>query len=216
MCSRTSPRFLAASTINSSRSRTFTWPVNSLNAGGRSEISNAASGSGGFIEIVNRYIVTSAARVDSKSGANSDSRITDQASRQILRQHQLGAAALVNVIDLVKSGTNKIKTESAWFDQIVRAAFHFVRENFFAVISQPHAHTFAQSFHLQRNELIVAQTVRIADDVRTCFIHAEHHHHSLLVGERIAVQEITDAFPQQREVRRVTAKFDFASFHRSS
>src|SRR5207237_1488518 len=47
--SSTSPRFLAASTINSQRSRTFTWPVNSLNIGGRSEISKAASGSGGFI-----------------------------------------------------------------------------------------------------------------------------------------------------------------------
>src|SRR5215470_10654596 len=49
MCSNTSPRFLAASTISSSRSRTFTWPVNSLNAGGRSEISKAVSDSGGFI-----------------------------------------------------------------------------------------------------------------------------------------------------------------------
>src|SRR6266496_1857517 len=49
MCSSTSPRFFAASTINSSRSRTFIWPVNSLKAGGRSEISKAASGSGGFI-----------------------------------------------------------------------------------------------------------------------------------------------------------------------
>jgi hypothetical protein len=48
MCSSTSPRFFAASTINSNRSRTFTWPVNSLNAGGRSDISKAASGSGGF------------------------------------------------------------------------------------------------------------------------------------------------------------------------
>src|SRR5439155_18449574 len=44
-----SPRFLAASTINSKRSRTFTCPVNSLNIGGRSEISKAASGSGGFM-----------------------------------------------------------------------------------------------------------------------------------------------------------------------
>jgi hypothetical protein len=49
MCSSTSLRFFAAATINSKRSRTFTWPVNSLNIGGRSEISKAGSGSGGFI-----------------------------------------------------------------------------------------------------------------------------------------------------------------------
>jgi hypothetical protein len=33
------------------RSRTFIWPLNSLKAGGRSETSKAASGSGGFIEM---------------------------------------------------------------------------------------------------------------------------------------------------------------------
>src|SRR5438876_8104945 len=156
MCSSTSLRFFAASTINSSRSRTFTWPANSLNAGGRSEISKTASGSGGFIQVVNREslhrYIGSASRFEERS----QYRFKDQASLQILRQHQLGAAAFVNVIHLVKGVANEMKTKSAWFDQIVRSAFHLVWENFFAVISQPHAHTFAQSFHLQRDELIVA------------------------------------------------------------
>src|SRR5438093_5813335 len=167
MCSSTSPRFFAASTINSSRSRTFTWPVNSLNAGGRSEISNAASGSGGFIEIVNRYIVTSLHRYMGRASRFEERgqfRFTNQASRQILRQHQLGAAAFVNVIHLVKGVANEINTKSAWFDQIVSASFHFMWENFLAVIPQPHAHAFAQAFHSQRDEFIVAQPVRVPDD----------------------------------------------------
>jgi hypothetical protein len=63
--------------------------------------------------------------------------------------------------------------------------------------------------------LIVPQTIRVPNDVRARFIHAEHHQQSLLFRERIAVQEIPNAFPQQREVRSVTAKFDFAPFHRS-
>ena len=46
ICSSTSPRFFAASTSTASRSQTFSWPVNSLNIGGRSEISKAGSGDG--------------------------------------------------------------------------------------------------------------------------------------------------------------------------
>src|SRR5215831_21378111 len=86
---------------------------------------------------------------------------------QLFRQHQLRAAALVDVIDLVKGVANEMKTEPAWFDQIVSASFHFVRENFLTVISQPHAHAFAQSLHSQGDDLIVAQTVCVTDDVRT-------------------------------------------------
>ncbi len=47
MCSSTSPRCFAACTRTSRRSQTFTCPVNSLNIGGRSEISSAGSGTSG-------------------------------------------------------------------------------------------------------------------------------------------------------------------------
>jgi hypothetical protein len=49
MCWRTSRRFFAAATKSSNLSQTFLCPVNSLNIGGRSETSKAASGSGGFM-----------------------------------------------------------------------------------------------------------------------------------------------------------------------
>src|SRR2546430_2865709 len=136
MCSSTSPRFLAASTINSRRSRTLTCPVNSLNAGGRREISKAASGSGGFICAFVEFI--------SRNG-----KLCTDHSFYFFGQHQFRAAAFVYVIDFVKGITNEIQTKSARFDHIMRAAFHFMGKNLFAVIPHPHAHAFAQSFHAQ-------------------------------------------------------------------
>src|SRR5215468_8274633 len=131
MCSSTSPRFLAASTISSSRSRTFTWPVNSLNAGGRSEISKAVSGSGGFIGSGSGGVM----------GKNYQYSITPLL--QLFRQHQLGATPLMDVIHLVKRVANQVKTEAARFDQVVRPAFHFMRENFLAIIPHTQADAFA-------------------------------------------------------------------------
>ena len=49
MCSSTSPRCRAASTITSSCSRTFSCPANSLNAGGRREMSNGVSGASAMV-----------------------------------------------------------------------------------------------------------------------------------------------------------------------
>src|SRR5213080_2147162 len=114
MCSSTSPRFCAAATISSRRSRTFTWPLNSLNAGGRSEISKTVSGSGGFIESANRESLHRYTGSASRFDERSQFRFTDRASRQILRKHQLGAAAFVNVIHPIKRVANEMKTESAW------------------------------------------------------------------------------------------------------
>jgi hypothetical protein len=122
----------------------------------------------------------------------------------------------VDIIDLVKSVANQMKTEPAWFDQIVSASFHFVRKNFLTVISQPHSHAFTQPFHSQRDELIVAQAIRVTDDVRARFVHAEHHQQPFLFREWIAVKEIAHTFPQQRQVRSVTAEFDFRFLHRST
>src|SRR5436305_11675257 len=68
--------------------------------------------------------------------------------RQILRQYQLGAATFVNINHLVKSISNQMEAQPAWFNQIVRAAFHLVRKNFFAIISQSHPHALAQPLHL--------------------------------------------------------------------
>src|SRR6516164_9070292 len=139
MCSSTSPRFLAASTINSSRSRTFTCPVNSLNAGGRSEISKAVSDSGGFI---------GDAVLECSSNGVMDEKFSISAHSntlllQLFRQHQLGTTALVDIIHLVKGVANQVKTEPARFDQVVRAAFHFVRYSFVTIIPQAHAYAFA-------------------------------------------------------------------------
>src|SRR5215831_4316822 len=130
MCSSTSPRFLAASTISSSRSRTFTWPVNSLNAGGRSEISKAVSDSGGFIGVgVTKY--WSAGSMDKNSSILHHS---NAPLLQLFCQHQLGATALMDIIHLVKGVANQVKAEPPWFDQIVRPALHFVRNNLLAII----------------------------------------------------------------------------------
>src|SRR6476620_10458159 len=103
MCSSTSPRFLAASTISSSRSRTFTWPVNSLNAGGRSEISKAASGSGGFT-------VDGAVEYWSSGLMRRKYQYSSSPLLQLFCEHQFRAAAFVYVIDFVKGIANQIQT----------------------------------------------------------------------------------------------------------
>src|SRR6185369_1199604 len=115
MCSSTSPRFFAASTINSSRSRTFTWPVNSLNAGGRSEISKAASGSGGFIGNGQPQIYTDEPEISrSCTGAVlvECPRFAEASSTcyavQIFRQYQLCAAAFAQIIYFIKGFADEI------------------------------------------------------------------------------------------------------------
>jgi hypothetical protein len=100
---------------------------------------------------------------------------------QLFCQHQLGATGFVDVIDLIERVANQVKTEPARFDHVVRPAFHFVRENFLAIIPHAQAHALAHSFHSQRDELIVAQTICVTDDVRARFIHAEDHQHSLFL-----------------------------------
>src|SRR5438034_8461316 len=135
ICSITSPRFFAASTISSSRSRTFTWPVNSLKAGGRSEISNAASDSGGFIRACDEFITL---------GRGSRASLF-----QVFRQHQFGAAAFMYVIDFIKGFANEIETQPARLDDIMRAALHFMVKDLFTIIAQAQAHAIAQPLHAQ-------------------------------------------------------------------
>ena len=62
---------------------------------------------------------------------------------QLFREYQLGATPLLDIIDLVKGVANQMKAEPAWFNQIVRPASHFMRENLVTIISQSHAHAFA-------------------------------------------------------------------------
>src|SRR2546425_5433405 len=119
MCSRTSFRFLAASTINSRRSRTFTWPVNSLNIGGLSEISKAASGSGGFISIVAPIW-----RDARRRGALHVLSNRRKSSFQIFRQHELGPARFQNIIDPIECVFHQVQAEPTRFDHIMGAALH--------------------------------------------------------------------------------------------
>src|SRR5438552_10393168 len=120
MCSSTSPRFFAASTINSKRSRTFSWPVNSLNIGGRSEISKAASGSGGFTFI---FLI------------------------QFFREHELGSPRFQNVIDFIKCVANQMQAETARFNLAMGALAHFGGGHLLAVIAQSHPDAGAKRFH---------------------------------------------------------------------
>src|SRR5216110_1812195 len=98
MCSRTSPRFFAASTRSSRRSQTFTCPVNSLNIGGRSETSNAGSVSGGFI-LLRRVL-------------------------QFLCHDQFRSARFQNVIHLVERRPDQMQSQTTGADQMVFPAFH--------------------------------------------------------------------------------------------
>jgi hypothetical protein len=72
--------------------------VNSLNIGGRSETSNEGSGSGGFIRVLDLQ-----PRADASVGA----------SAQLLRQHQFGAAAFHDVVDVVEGAADQVQTEAA-------------------------------------------------------------------------------------------------------
>src|SRR5687767_6126645 len=138
ICSSTSPRFFAASTSSSSRSQTFTWPVNSLNIGGRSETSKAGSGSGGFMF---RRVF------------------------QILRHDQFRPARFQNVIHLVEGIADQMEPEPARFDQVMRATFHFMCLRLLAVIAQAQPDAMAQSFHRKRDQLIVAQMISVPNNI---------------------------------------------------
>src|SRR5262249_33187923 len=148
MCSRTSPRFFAASTISSNRSRTFSWPVNSLNIGGRREISNAVSGSGGFSGIVDAAIECWRSFTPLMHDSNTP-------LLQVLGEDQFSAASFQNVINPVESIAHQMKTESARFDRVMRAALHCVHRRFASVIAQAHPHAVTQSFHRQHDQLVV-------------------------------------------------------------
>src|SRR5437588_9578630 len=116
ICSRTSSRFFAAATRSSRRSHTFTWPVNSLNIGGRSETSKAGSGSGGFMLSLDF---------------------------QLFRHDQLSPTRSQNVIDLVEGVPDQMHPEPARLDQFMGAALHRLAFRLPAVIAQPHLNAIA-------------------------------------------------------------------------
>ena len=128
--------------------------MNSLKAGGRSEISKAGSGSGGFM-------IVKALKVEAGHPERSEAESKDPvASRlgfitgfldfarndmllqpfntpllQVFCQHQLRAAPFVYVIDLVKGIANEIQTKATWLNHIMRAALHFMGNHLFAVVA---------------------------------------------------------------------------------
>src|SRR5580704_14579119 len=188
MCSSTSPRFFAASTINSKRSRTFTWPVNSLNIGGRSEISNAASGSGGFIWSHSFLI-------------------------QILRQHELGPARFVKIINLVESAAHQLDPAPPGF-WTSRAELVQRFPDWFAIVAQAHADATARRFHRQSDGPIVAHGVGVANDVGAGLVHAEHDQSALPFGKWKIAKKFAHEAAHHREVGGVTGELEFAFFHR--
>src|ERR1700686_1556793 len=160
ICSRTSPRFFAAATRSSRRSQTFTWPVNSLNIGGRSETSKTGSSSGGFMR---------------------------SSDFQLLRHDQLGPARPQDVIDLVEGVPDQMHSQSTRLDQIVCAALHPVAFRLFAVIAQPHPNATVQALERKRNQLIVPQMIGVANNVRARLVYSQHHERAFLLGKRIRV-----------------------------
>src|ERR1041385_3111737 len=188
MCSRTSPRFFAAATSSSRRSQTFTCPVNSLNIGGRSETSNAGSGSGGF-----------------KSGR----------LFQILGHHQFCSARFQNVIDFVERHPDQMQSQTAGTNQIVRAALHRVRFGLLPVIAQSQTDAALGSFKREADELIVPPMVGVPNNIRAGFVYSQHHEHPLAFGKRVRVQECADQLAHRREIARMAGKFDLLFFHQA-
>src|SRR5437762_4747827 len=107
MCSSTSARCFAASTIKSRSSRIYACPVNSANIGGRSEISKAASGSGGF---------TSVGVMESWSNGTAT---FNNPSLQVLGEHELGAAGFYNVIDMIERVLDQMHAQSTRLDLVM-------------------------------------------------------------------------------------------------
>src|SRR6266581_4402958 len=180
ICSSTSPRFRAASTNSSSRSQTFTWPVNSLNIGGRSDISKAGSGSGGFII----------------------------SSVQIFRQHQFSSTAFQNVIDFVERVLDQVQPETARFDQIVRPIFDGKGWRLFPVIAQSHPHTAVQSLEGKRDELIVAEVIGVPNNVGASFIDTEYHQGAFPVGKRVGLEKTAHEIAHQSQIGGVAGELD--------
>jgi hypothetical protein len=115
----------------------------------------------------------------------------------------------VDVIDFIKRIANEKQAEAAWLYDIVRPALHFVWKHLFAPIAHAHPHAFSQSFHAQRNDLIVAQTVSVTNNVRACFVHAENHQEPFFFRERITIEKLAYTVAQQGKIGSITAEFDF-------
>ena len=88
-----------------------------------------------------------------------------------------------------------------------------MRPDLFSVVAHTNAHTSAQSFHGQCDQLVVTQPVGVADDVCTRFIHPEYHQQSLSFGEGIAVEKIAHAVSHQGQVACMAAEFDLLPLH---
>src|SRR6266446_5392871 len=136
-------------------------------------------------------------------------------SFQIFREHELGSARFQNIIDPIKSVFHQIQAEPARFDHIMGTASHLVRRDLLTVIAQTHSNTFAQAFHRQGDELIVAQLISMANDVGAGFIDSEDHQHSLFFGERISVEKVSHETAHQGEISGVAAELDLLFFHRA-
>lgn len=106
-----------------------------------------------------------------------------------------------------------MEAETARLDEIVRAAAHFLRRFLFAVVTQTHPHAAAQSLAAERDGLVVAQSIRVADDVRAGLVNAEHHQRPLFFRERIIREEAADELPHRREIARVAAELESLFLH---
>src|SRR6202140_1149544 len=136
-------------------------------------------------------------------------------SFQIFRENELGSAWFQDVVDPIKSIFHQMQTEPSWFYHIMGTASHLVRRHLLTVIAQTHANTFAQAFHRQGNELVVAQLISMANDVGAGFIDPEHHQHPLFFGERISVEKGSYETAHQGEISGVAAELDLLFFHRA-
>jgi len=81
----------------------------------------------------------------------------------------------MDVIDFIKRIANEKQTEASWLDDVVRPTLHFVRRDLLAPIAHAHAHAFPQAFHAQRDKLVTAQTVSVANHIGARFVHAKNH-----------------------------------------
>ena len=133
---------------------------------------------------------------------------------QVFGQDEFGPATLQDVIDLIERVTHQVKTEPARFDRIVGASFHFGHRRLFPVIAQPHAYATLQSLHGQHDELIVAQFVGVADNVRARLIDAQDHQRSFALRKRIGIEKFAHLITHQRQIARMAAEFDFRLLHR--
>jgi hypothetical protein len=82
-----------------------------------------------------------------------------------------------------------------------------------AIVPKSHPHTIVSDLEREGDQLIVTQFVSVSDDIRTRFIHTQHHQSPFPFRNGHTVKKMAHEIAHQREVAGVARKLELPFFH---